>query len=520
MKKIRIIFLAVVCLAFVSCYENDDKYGAGKEMSVTGVDDVYNKTALIDVLHIEPSVKVTDTGDELEYQWRLWRDYSNDSGTPKDLVIKTIGTEKTLDYLVVEKPDTYRVEFKATNKTTGQEVYAVTTLKVTNQFSKGFYVLKDMGTATDMDLHTDDGTLMSDVIEKVQGARLPGMPNSLSVLPKYNYIHTETLVKHITTTLNVATTDGFWIIDIANLNVGYDLETMFYFPPETGNSLFSTFIYYGAIYLSDKGIYYTTYDLVWGSGGSGMFGTAVSITDGYRPNKHITADRYYTYFFDELNGRFLTINYNGALYACSNQNSAGNTPDISTNNISETMVFFGRNRLTSAAANGRGFAIMQDPATPSTRYLYEMTLNGLTTNPMLSKRTITGLNLNQATLFANCENQARVLYYAVGGKVYTYLIDDQVEQELTLTDFGAGEEITYIKNIYWTAASTDTGKFNYLAIGTWSGGNYKIYLYSIVAGVPVGSPRVLQGEGKAIGMQYVTPDFTVNIGNYQYPIGL
>ena len=502
----------------VSCYETDDKYEAGKEITVTGVESVYNKTALVDVLHIEPQIATTDPDCDLEYEWKLWQDYTGASSVPKDLVVDTISHERILDYLVVNKPQTYRVELKVTNNTTGQEAYAITTLNVTNDFSKGFYVMKDMGNAADMDLHTADGTAISNVIGKTQGAPMPGTPKSLGVYPKFSYDNKTTLKNEVTTTLNITTTEGFWVIDIADLSTACELETMFYFPGEPSTPLFGSFVYYGAIYVSDKGIHYSPYDLVWGAGGgTGIFGSAIAIEKGYRLNINIASDRYYTYFFDELNGRFLTVNYNGMLNACSDQDAGGNTPAVTPNNIDNKMLYFGRNKIGTTAV---GFVVMQHPTDPTKRYLYEMTLNGLSTNPMLSKREITGLNLNEATLFANNELQSRVLYYATGSKVYRYLIDDQQENELTLTGFGTGEQITYLKNIYWTGASTDDGKFNYLAIGTQSGGNYKVYLYNLVAGVPTGSPvRVLTGEGKALKMHYITPEFTVDVGNYQYPIG-
>jgi len=382
--------------------------------------------------------------------------------------------------------------------------------------------MKDVGGVTDMDLYTANGELFSNVIEKVQGRKFPGTPRSLAVLPKYNYLEAGTLQRIITTALTVATTDGFWIVDISDLNVGYDLETMFYFKLDPGSPLFAAFHYYGTFYFSDNGVYRTQYDLVWGSGGSGLFGTPTAIAGDNRPNINITADQYFTYVFDELNGRFLFLNFNGVYSAFSNQNSAGETPELLPNDITDKMLYYGRNKLGTNQSSG--FAVMQHPTDPSKRYLYELGLANASSmtamNPMRWKREITGLNFNQATLYANDEIQTRSLYYSTGSKVYKYLIDSGEESELNLQGFGAGETITYIKNMYWTGAAAESDRFNYLAIGTQVGGNYKIYLYNLIAGEPIGSPaNILQGEGKAVKMQYITPEFTVNIGSYQYPLG-
>lgn len=516
---IKNIFGSTLVLALAlllsSCYGRDDNYKYKEPrpaITISGVEASYGKTSFVDQLHIEPQITTTLDNPDLEYLWTIYTSYIS---PPEVVPVRTIGTEPVLDFPVNEKPQTYIIELKVTDKNNGLEAFASTRLEVSNEFSLGHYILKEIDGGTDMDLHLPDNDVIPDLLNKSLGARITGTPNHLGLLGKYSFLNEETAQIEVTTALNVATDTEFNMVNVADMGVIHTHDDMFYYDdPQQEESLFSTFNFYGATYVSDKGVYFTSYDLIWGSGGSGKFGTAMAIPGGCRPSRHIMAEQYYVFMFDELNKRFMYSDFNGTLYAYNNEDSQGNIPPYTPNNVPYDLIYFGRNQIGSNDPSG--FAVMQDPNNPDKRYLYEMSLAGGQENPIISVSEITGLNFNRAERFAMNELQARVIYYFVGNQLYSYKIDDGVEEPITLNGFDAGDEITYLSNRYWQGGSDDN--FNYLAIGTYSGGNYKVYLYNVVGGTPVGAPaRILQGQGKMRFMQYVTPLFTPQNGD-KYPL--
>ena len=86
-----------------------------------------------------------------------------------------------------------------------------------------------------------------------------------------------------------------------------------------------------------------------------------------------------------------------------------------------------------------------------------------------------------------------------------YEIEQKRETELNLSGFEGGE-VTYISNRYWWSNQDEDNNFDYLAIGTYVNGRYKIYLYHTIGGIPNGQPeRILEGEGKVLKMHFLSP---------------
>lgn len=518
----KIINFSVVMLLLiltVSCYEKDEnyEYKPKTELAIKGIDALYEKVAMVDTLRIDPTIVVSDPSHELEYEWTIFVYYGDAASAPKEVPVKVIGKEKVLNYFIVEKPQSYNVVLKVINKTTTQETYAMTRVNINNEFSKGFYVLKEVNGECDLDLHLPSEEKIPDLLFQKNGKRITGSPNSLSVLLKYSYIDTETSNKVPTTALTLATKNEFHIIDVADMSTLYDHNNMFYEanPPEE-ESLFACFTYYGATYFSDKGVYFTSYDLIWGSGGSGKFPLAGAVSGGCRPNINVLAEQTSVYFFDELNGRFLRSDHNGSIKTFNNENADGIIPAYTPNGITHKLIFFGHNQIGNNTGNG--FALMQDAGNTGKLYLYELELTGKSDNPILGVTEITGNKLNRATLYATNELLARVIYFVTDGQAYVYKVDGGIEEPVTFQGIGAGEEITYIRNRYWEGSSVDKDNFNYLAVGTQKGDTYKIYLYELIGSVPTGAPvRVLEGKGRLVSLQYVTPDFTATSGD-KYPL--
>lgn len=517
----KIINLSVTLfslLLVISCYEKEEnyEYKPKTELTIEGVEELYEKIAMVDTLHIEPTIIVSDPTDQLEYEWSMFLYYGDAASAPEKVPVKVIGTEKILDYVMVEKPQSYNVVLKVVNKTTTQEAYAMTRVNVSNEFSQGFYLLKEVNGECDMDLYLLSDKLVPNLLYQKNGSRIKGNPNSLSVLLKYSYIN-ENAEKVPTTALTIATNQEFHIIDVADMATLYTHDDMFYETNTTAEeSLFACFTYYGATYISDKGVYFSSYDLIWGSGGSGKFPMAAPITGGCHPSIHVVAEQTRVFFFDELNRRFLNSDHSGNLKTFNNEGKDGIVPAYIPNGIKHKLIFFGRNKIGSNSSTG--FALMQDAEDSGKLYLYELELSGNATNPIVKVTEINNRKLNEATLFATNELLARVIYFVADGQLYVYKVDDEVETPFTLQGIGAGEQITYIRNRYWMGAEEDEDNFNYFAVGTQNGDKYKVYLYELIGSLPTGAPvHVFEGDGKMVSLQYVTPEFTAWNGNY-YPL--
>ena len=513
MMKFQAVFLLL--FGMVSCYDIDEnyEYKPRTELSVVlnGLKDSY--ISLEDTLYCYPDIKVSDSAHELKYEWSIFMAYDKDKA-PDVVPVTIIGEEEVLRYPVTEKPNFYTVMLRVVNENTAQEVCVYEDIQVINELSEGFYVMKEVEGDSDLDLHFLDGGKLENLLYRKNGVRLVGAPNSCSVLLKYSYIDTTTTAFVPTTALALATKEDFQIVDVADLGTIYSHENMFYGDvPEGEESLFACFHCYGTSYFSDKGTYFSYYDLVWGDGGSGKFPVATSINGGCKPNINICSDGSNVFFFDELNGRFLCIDANGGLQGYPDQ---GGEP---VNGILHSLLFLGN-------TGGKQVAILRDADDAEKLWLYELELvvedpwwGGTMVNPdnpVAKVSEISSEKLKKAELFCSNETSARILYFVTEGQVYAYDIDNQTETLLNLE--GLGEEVRFIRHRYWTGATDSEEKFDCLVVGTQTGKDYKICMYDLTGGMTTGSvARSFTGEGRAVGLQFVTPDFDVTsavLGDY------
>lgn len=90
--------------------------------------------------------------------------------------LDTIGRTKDLNYYVREDAKDWVLVFMVRNKKTGYTQYKNSTLTVNTQFTRGWYVLKDDGTQSDLDLFLTPASAkaeekVEDVFSLVNGKR-------------------------------------------------------------------------------------------------------------------------------------------------------------------------------------------------------------------------------------------------------------------------------------------------------------------------------------------------------------
>ena len=521
-KKISYILTLLVLVVFASsCYDDKGNYDYVEisKVTTTGLEESYSKIAFQDVLHIEPTVTSDRAGDEFEYLWTL--NLTKGSGTTSQIIkieLDTIGYERVLDFPVNVNQGYYDLTLRITNKGNGVDVYHVMSLSVITKFSEGFYLLKDMGNSTDIDLHMWDNSKITDILQKKDGEALPASPVSLGIDPVYCFIDESTGKYVITKALTICTDNDVRIINMEDMSTVYTHNTMFHSgvaPEEKPYYVWRNM--YGVGYISNQGAYFSAQAATEQLLGAGKFGFPAMVNDeeDSKPNKNGGVFMgFYYFYFDELKDRFLYLDFNGGLSALlNNVKDSQEEEKYVPNGIKHKLKAFVRNFVGNV---NTGFALFEDADVTGKHYLYNMVLDDAPYNPIRKVTEIASTSkLNTATLYASNELTAKVIYFVNNNKLYMYDTELNTEEELQPQDFVTGEEITYISNRYWMWTDDKEHNFDYLVIDTHKAGKYKVYLYEVLGGKAYGKPKyVFEGDGKVVKMQYVSPKMTMKSLDY------
>lgn len=494
------ILLATLCW---SCYDDKGNYDYTPfdNIVIEGISEQYLVQSFLDTLAID--VKVTPENADYEYLWTINTAYQEMPSMGDGFLPDTISTERTLNRVINYENGTYDLNLKVTDKNTGYAVHYNTTLVTQSAYSSGFYILKETADGnTEIDLHTSEATL-ADLLTENYGAPQAGTPTSMGLIFVYCHIDPENGEYTAPRALSVASGNEINVYNLNDLSVIFSHDDMFYGEvPSNDTPLYLFPNIYNIGYLSNNGIF-TNYQNGMNIPSAGKFGLPLVMQNGCRPSKHAAYLYKNTYIFDELNHRFLILDFNGGIHFFSETPGEGVEQVVgSPNNIPENyeLIYFGSNTF----AENKCYAVFEDRDNPRQRYLYTLTLPDLYyyNNPITAIDKIPAdKQFNRATVFGNHESQANVLYYAVGDQAYYYGVGSKTEQALTLQGFEGGE-ITYIGNRYWTQEGVSDA-FDYFVVATHQNGRYKVYMYNTVGGVPNGAPvRTLEGEGKVVKIHY------------------
>ena len=256
MKKFFIIY--VLIYLFVACYDDMGNYDYHEisEVTIDSVKASYRVVSFKDTLQIKPEIKSTGNNERFEYLWTIYNSAEKDD---EGIVITdTISREAELEFPVNLKAGDYTIVFKVQNAEDKRELYKTTFLHVETEFSRGFYVLKNMNGVGDMDLHLPESGMFENILSN-SGVEISGEPKSLGICPSYSFIDENTGSYGYATTLNVCTDKDVHLLNAVEMKEIYSLNTMFFgeIPQEKPYTVLPT--EYGAYYISEKGIYSTKY---------------------------------------------------------------------------------------------------------------------------------------------------------------------------------------------------------------------------------------------------------------------
>lgn len=500
MTKVYHLLVFVLSFLAVGCFEDKGNYNYTELSEVTAKKFPESCHAIfMNMLHIDPEVSSSNPDDRFSYLWTL-------NPKPDDLSsvlvdVDTIGTGSVLDYLVKVRRGSYELGLWVTNESNGNATFYKSDLTVSSEFSTGFYVLKEMDGATELDLHLPDGKVVRNVIETVSGKKWNDRPIGLGIIPLASYVDKTMGDYAWTPMISVCTENDVKVFNVEDMSVIMDHSAMFYTDVPKEKPYYMWHNVFGVAYMSDLGLYFSK-QLPPSYPTSGQYGFPQRFGE-YKPNKQGVFDGWGFFFFDELNKRFLCMDYNGEIL---NFDEEGEFP----NDIPHKLLYFGRHQVDEYS--GTGYAIFEDGAESSKRYLYTLNLSVMTSaNPILSVLTIPAESgLISADLYAVNERTANVMHFVKDKQLYMYDLVRNEEFFFQPEGLDRSEEIVYISNRYYYAEN-ESEKFDYLAIGTQKGNEYKLYLYNTLGGYTDGAPqRVLKGEGQIVKLHYIAQSMNEN----------
>ncbi len=474
------MFLASVFIT--SCYldKGNYDYTPVSDIEITGIETSYLKVSAIDTLKIDPVVK-SDYGDNLEYRWVIF-----ESPVKAD----TIGREKNLEYFVTKGVGSYSIFLYAKSKTNGYFVHQSTSLTVGTLFTRGHYILKeDSSGNTDMDLLLDDGRLVSNILLNTQGSTLSGKPRSMGILYGKQFVDPDSLTKVSAHCLGIITYNKkISVLRASDMRKLYDHSSMFFDEPNDTPYKLLTGLWCN-LYLSDNG----TYSSYVGDQGTGKLGFP-SGEPGGSDFWAVSPSLAGMVYWDETKSRILWSNYNGVANALTDAVNP-------TSNLNFNCLFMGNYK-------GVVYCLFRDKANQARLVLYRITTSSMSAPPKVNKvvEIAATSKMHGATMFASNQYTADIIYFVNNNKLYYYDAVNNTEYEITAAGLPANETITFVSNRQYNVA---TPNFDYLTIGTYLSGTYKLYMYNMIGGQPNGSPvRTTSGTGKIKETHYLGTSFS------------
>lgn len=161
-----------------------------------------------------------------------------------------------------------------------------------------------------------------------------------------------------------------------------------------------------------------------------------------------------------------------------------------------------------------GYAVFQDKTDGTKKVIAKLEPNPSTSTKLFMTTEVIKPTdkMYNATLFTLLVEDENMMYFVLGNQVWSRNLSNGFEQ-LQFTA-PAGEEITYIRH---KALTTGGYPFNYFMIGTTTGENYKVRMFTKSSGNLSGTPHfILEGKGIVRDVTYITPNVSENTYSNTY----
>lgn len=513
--KYLIAFL-LMALAGSSCLNDKGNYNYSKTevIAVEGLKSSY--TILSRGEHnLEIPITVTTSLDDAEliYAWSVIE--KNVSGyVPKKI---EIATTEDLDYKVELDAKAWDLALEVTNEKTGYTVKYLTELNVVTEYTRGWYVLKDDGVNSDLDMFPVSDTYIvkddpkENLFMKVNERNLKGKAVKLGYLTKYKIMSPSGLYVNTKTLFATAENDIF-AASISDLVILNDYSSIMY-SPKPDPKLMGIIGGSTKQYLLSNG---KIHSISASSSNLGKFGFEKQFDDkgsDYQLSPYLSIISYENVvLFDNLSSSFVKCTIDPILV---NQ-SEDPTSQLPIRNNNHTCLYmeFSKSVYDPATYNSDYYAygVFEEKDTKERMIGYILMDDS---KFKVSKTPIKPTDkANIAKLFTISKNED-VMYFAAEGKVYSRNLVTNLEK--VEYEVPAGEEIVllrHLENRLYPSTSEDEKPYchNLIAVGTNCGGEYKIRMFEKVAGSfdPKTPLFEMKGKGNLGDIRYVSPGMVLS----------
>ncbi|WP_316815171.1 PKD-like family lipoprotein [Pedobacter nyackensis] len=510
MKK-QIILLLGITISFLvmSCYKDKGnyEYTPNEVITAKGIEPAY--TVLFNSnFKINPVVSSSKAEAKFEYFWAIY----NKGGA--QLPADTIGRTLNLDYVVTKNPGSYVLVFGAKNIATGFQQQFTYPISIDTEFTRGWYILKDNGAKTDLDLYLTPTSLvpssqLNNVFSSINGKQVEGKARYLSFSAEYqSTVNGSPEYPLAATRVLFMTTDkGASVLNVNTLLEIHDFDGMFQGPAPVVKS--PTFIGPGTssyLFVNAGQLHALQSNVA----NLGLFNIAQqrnTTNDSYHLSKYFFSHAFGgQYFFDETSSSFVSTSGASSMLV-----SVVDAPGtlLSANKNNQSLLYMG------VKSNTEGVALFQDKTT-SVKRLGVFTVSTAVFKVTSLVPILNTEKLNDATLITSNVNDESLIYFVVGGnQLWSRNLVSNVEQLQYIAP--VGETITYIRHKVYNGFGEESAySFNYILVGSSLGGNYKVRMFGKTAGNLNATPvMTLNGSGNIGDIIYTSPSlFTYLYNSY------
>lgn len=473
MKAINIIILSALLIGISSCYKDKGNYDydAALEISIDSIQKSYITYTFVDTLKITPTISPSNS--EYDCWWGVYP-----TNVQQSVALDTICYSRDLEFPITLAPGTYSLVFCAKEKVTGVAQIVETPLTTLTSLSKGWYVLRTQDGYTDFDLFTGTDKIENVIAANNDGRNLKGEARAVAHLTRYKSWDDESSRYANVNTIFALSSEDMAAIRVDEGTIIHTFEDMFFEAPEI---VLPQDVFGGDmdIFFMNNGKIYSIYNMM---ANSGRFGEAKT------GNYSLSSYRIYDVFSNPL-----LYDENSCSFCSANSTDTELIPFAGkANDMNADLLFMGP---TSYGA----YALMKMKQEDRYLMLNLDTYAYAYSDPILSCDTLENtIEIVHADHWASSTiNQ--IIYYSQENNIYSCNIGAKYEIQLQVA-LPAQEKVTYMRHL--TFNNTENN-FNYLAVASHDGENYKVYLYEIQAGKLQENPKILEGQGKVGALIYI-----------------
>lgn len=511
MKQVKYLSWVLLLLTASCTKEKENSGRPREELVISGVAVDYSRVSEKDTLVIDPVVTSTDPGADLEYWWGIYPA----SASGGYVGIDTVSREKTLRYLVKQAANNWRLVLGVKNRNTGYARHVEASLTVTTTFTRGWYVAKDDGTYSDMDLFltpassTPDGVL-ENIFSQVNGEKVLGRASKIHYFDTYRTLLPTGSIGFMKA-LVLQTDKDVVLSDLNTLKKGKGFKDLFYELPATAAPGMIA-VASQAFYMLNDGKLHAIYSTAYNTGVFGAAKMRDNLNTPYRLSKYfLSGSSYNAIFFDQVSGSFVSGTPLGTSMVAITDAAQTDMPSGNTN---MSMIYMANRQHFGSYA---GCALLQDKSDANLKVLATIT-PVITAFSLDTVHVRPAQKLFHATHYGLFDGDESMLYFAVGNEIWSRnLANGNEVRQFTLP---AGEAVSFIRHRKYPAdklsyaASENPFLYNLVMVASHTGGRYKIRMFKKTSGNIAAEPAfTLEGDGEAADAFYMSP-FVVR---YTYP---